>query len=91
MVLHRVSLKDLVEPVLSLEQKARGHVWVRIVLLDIGWSIFSLEQLDNFLNLFLLSYRAEFALEGLLACAESHLRVPEDVLVPLGISACDRK
>jgi len=80
-----------VVPLISLKQKARGHVWVRIVLLDVGWSVFSLEQLDNFLDLSLVGYRSEFAVEGLSVRADFDLGVSKDVLVPLRVCARDGK
>lgn len=83
--LERVSL----DPMISLYEKARGHVWFRIVLLDIGRTIFPFEQLDNFLNLSLAGYRSEFAVERFSIRGDLHLGVSKDVLVPLRVCACD--
>jgi hypothetical protein len=76
---------------ISLEKQARGHVWLRIVLLDVGRSVFCLEQLDNFLNLSLVGYRSEFTVERLSTRADLDLGISKDVLVPLRVCACDGK
>ena len=51
----------------------------------------SLEQLDNFLDLSLVGYRSEFAVEGLSVRADFDLGVSKDVLVPLRVCARDGK
>ena len=73
-----------------LDGEAGGHVWFRIVLLDVGRAVLLLEEGYDLVDLLLLSDSSKLSAEFLMARTKRYSGIAEDVLVPLRIGARDR-